>query len=120
LLAALLGPVTGWRIPYVIVGVLSLALIAFAHVLPTHPAHSGIFPGWIDYLAAACLVAAPGLRLAAPIVCPNRTASPYYCSKPATGPGRPGGLARPCCRCCDLARSCSFATFRPVSMNASG
>lgn len=64
LLTALLGSATGWRVPYVIVGVLSLALIVFAHVLPTNPAHSGIFHGRIDYLATACLVAAPSLLLA--------------------------------------------------------
>lgn len=64
LLTALLGPATGWRVPYVIVGVLSLALIVFARVLPTNPAHSGLFHGRIDYLAGACLVAAPSLLLA--------------------------------------------------------
>jgi MFS family permease len=64
LLTALLGPATGWRIPYVIVGLLSLALIVFANVLPTNPAHPGIVHGRIDYLAAACLVAAPSLLLA--------------------------------------------------------
>jgi MFS family permease len=64
LLTALLGPATGWRVPYLIVGALSLALVAFARVLPANPAHSGIFSGRIDYLAATCLVAAPSLLLA--------------------------------------------------------
>lgn len=64
LLTALVGPVTGWRVPYLIVGVLSLALIVFARVLPTNLVHSGIFHGRIDYLAAACLVLGPSLLLA--------------------------------------------------------
>ncbi len=64
LLTALLGPVTGWRAPYLIVGVLSLALVVFARALPTNPAHSGTFAGRIDYLAAVCLVVGPSLLLA--------------------------------------------------------
>jgi MFS family permease len=64
LLTALLGPATGWRVPYLIVGVLSLALIVSARVLPANPAHSAVFHGRIDYLAAACLVLGPSLLLA--------------------------------------------------------
>ncbi|HEX3591330.1 MAG TPA: MFS transporter, partial [Pseudonocardiaceae bacterium] len=64
LLTALLGPATGWRIPYVIVAVLSLALIVFARVLPANPVHATAFHGRIDYLAAACLVLGPSLLLA--------------------------------------------------------
>ncbi|HEY4460383.1 MAG TPA: MFS transporter [Pseudonocardiaceae bacterium] len=64
LLTALLGPATGWRVPYLIVGVLSLVLIVFARVLPANPVHSGLFNGRIDYLAAVCLVAGPSLLLA--------------------------------------------------------
>nr|WP_310971843.1 MFS transporter [Amycolatopsis sp. 505] len=64
LLTALLGPATGWRVPYVVVAVLSLALIAFARVLPANPPHSSAFHGRIDYLAAACLVLGPSLLLA--------------------------------------------------------
>lgn len=64
LLTALLQPATDWRVPYLIVGVLSLTPIVFARVLPANPAHSGVFSGRIDYLAAACLVAGPSLLLA--------------------------------------------------------
>ncbi|MFI9388387.1 MFS transporter [Kutzneria sp. NPDC052558] len=58
-LTALVGP---WRVPYLIVGALSLALIVFARALPANPARS--FTGRIDYLAAVCLVAGPSLLLA--------------------------------------------------------
>jgi MFS family permease len=64
LLTALLGPATGWRVPYLIVGVLSLALIVFSRVLPVHAARPEVFSGRIDYLAAACLIAGPSLLLA--------------------------------------------------------
>jgi MFS family permease len=64
LLTALLGPGTGWRVPYVIVAVLSLALIVFARVLPETPVHAATSRGRIDYLAAACLVLGPSLLLA--------------------------------------------------------
>ncbi|HVV19189.1 MAG TPA: MFS transporter [Pseudonocardiaceae bacterium] len=64
LLTAFLQPATDWRVAYVIVGVLSLMPIVFARVLPANPVHSGVFPGRIDYLAAACLVAGPSLLLA--------------------------------------------------------
>jgi MFS family permease len=64
LLTALLGPATGWRVPYLVVGLFSLALIVLARVLPANPAHSAHFPGRIDYLAAACLVLGPSLLLA--------------------------------------------------------
>jgi MFS family permease len=64
LLTALLGPVAGWRVPYLVVGVLSLVLIGCARVLPANPPRAGAFTGRIDYLAAVCLVAGPSLLLA--------------------------------------------------------
>jgi len=64
LLTALLGTANDWRVPYLIVGVLSLVLIAFSRVLPANAARHAAFHGRIDYLAAACLVAGPSLLLA--------------------------------------------------------
>jgi MFS family permease len=64
LLTALLGPAAGWRVPYLIVAVLSLALIVFSRVLPANAARPAVLNGRIDYLAAVCLVAGPSVLLA--------------------------------------------------------
>ncbi|MEW2508466.1 MFS transporter [Amycolatopsis sp. NPDC047767] len=63
-LAALLGPAAGWRSPYLLVGLLSVALIVFFRALPANPVHPHAAGGKIDYFGAVALIAGPSALLA--------------------------------------------------------
>ncbi|MGW4490182.1 MFS transporter [Amycolatopsis sp. NPDC004368] len=64
LLASLLGPAAGWRVPYLVVGVLSVGLIVFFRALPASHARPASTSGRIDYFGAAALIAGPSALLA--------------------------------------------------------